>query len=381
MHAVFVAVFSSVVERLSVGSSRDDDDEASSGFPRRVGAECVRDDRGVVEGDDVEGGGAVSEAVFEADFADFATPMDLPKAKLFAAGAGLVGLLYFLKKRKKQTFDANNKTILITGASSGIGLSMAILYARQGARLVLNARSEDALAAAERAVLDAGAAGVLSVRGDVATAEGRAALVEKTADFCGEGALDLLVLNAGISMGETVEELVAGGEADAVVRRLMEVNYFGSVGVLMPLLPSLSKADAVRVVGVNSVVGLVAPPTRSGYAASKMALGGFLDSLRVELRMSGKRAAITQAYPGNTATGINDRRLGTGGQRPLDFRVAMTADAVAAKIVAGVAVGARDIYFPVSATSSLLKVHALRVINCVYPALCDALLYVPGKKK
>ena len=100
--------------------------------------------------------------------------MDLPKAKLFAAGAGLAGLLYLLKKRKKQTFDANNKTILITGASSGIGLSMAILYARQGARLVLNARSEDALAAAERAVLDAGAAAVLSVRGDVATAEGRA---------------------------------------------------------------------------------------------------------------------------------------------------------------------------------------------------------------
>ena len=57
------------------------------------------------------------------------------------------------------------------------------------------------------------------------------------------------------------------------------------------------------------------------------------------------------------------------------------ADAVAAKIVAGVAVGARDVYFPVSATSSLFKVHALRVINCVYPALCDALLYVPGKKK
>ena len=111
---------------------------------------------------------------------------------------------------------------------------------------------------------------------DLGTREGRLAVVSATAAFAREG-LDLCVLNAGVSQGETVEELVRCGEAIDVTRRLMEVNYFGSVDVLMPLVPLLlaSKSGA-RVCATNSLAGLAAAPTRSGYSATQRPTTGLL---------------------------------------------------------------------------------------------------------
>ena len=304
--------------------------------------------------------------------------------------ASVCGSLALLALRKAlgpatKSFDASGgKTVLVTGGSSGIGLSIALSYARQGARLVLTARSADALESARAAAVAEGAADVVVVAADVATAEGRAAVVAATERCCGEGgALDLVVLNAGISMGETVLELRESGEASRVARRLMEVNYFGSIDVLVPLLPLLTAAEhGVRICAINSVVGLVAPPTRSGYAASKFALKAFLDSLRVELRMAGHHAgAITQVYPGAVATGINARRIGGGKQRALSFDHAMTPDFVAKRVVAAVAAGQRDVYFPVDTKPpGVVKVHALRILNAVCPTVVDGLLWVPQKK-
>ena len=105
--------------------------------------------------------------------------------------ASVCGSLAFLALRKAlgpatKSFDASGgKTVLVTGGSSGIGLSIALSYARQGARLVLTARSADALESARAAAVAEGAADVVVVAADVATAEGRAAVVAATERFCG----------------------------------------------------------------------------------------------------------------------------------------------------------------------------------------------------
>ena len=120
-----------------------------------------------------------------------------------------------------------------------------------------------------------------------------------------------VVLNAGISMGASFTSLSKAGEAMGVMRRLMDVNYFGAVGVIDALLPLLENSPTgVRILAVSSVVGLVAPPTRTGYAASKFALKGFCDALRCELIDSPNGCVVTLAYPGAVRTEINSSRLG-----------------------------------------------------------------------
>ena len=289
----------------------------------------------------------------------------------FPCGALLLALLW---QRKGQRFDAKGKRILITGASSGIGLELSLLYAREGASLLLTSRQSAVLEKCSARCLEVGAAAVAVVSADLATAEGSAAVAESAAATFPTG-LDLCVLNAGLSMGTSVQELVASGEAKAVFRQLMEVNYFGSIDVLCGVLPLLLRAPCVRVCVVNSVVGLSAPPTRSGYAASKAALRAFANSLRCELaEVDGHPCVITQAYPGAVRTGINERRLGSGA-RNLEFANATPASTAAQLIAGAVAAGRRDLYMSIDGTAmGLLKLHALRLISLVSPSFADGLM-------
>jgi len=183
-------------------------------------------------------------------------------------------------------WSSRNKNVMITGASSGIGASLARFYAAEGAHLWLVARRADKLEEVSEECRKLGARTVTLVVADVATEDGWKTIRESLAKAGStEVAVDLLVLNAGLAMGSTFARLSATSSAVPIMKRLMDVNYLGAIGVYDAVLPHLMRSSTgVRLIVVSSVVGLVAPPTRTGYAASKFALKGRLVGSLAQIR-------------------------------------------------------------------------------------------------
>lgn len=194
------------------------------------------------------------------------------------------------------------KAVFLTGGSRGIGREMALQLARSGARVALMARSADEL---EYAALECRKEGAeaLVLPGDVSVEADCAAAVRGA--LAGFGTLDMLVANAGISMLAPFEDL----HDLEPLERVMKVNYLGAVYCTRHALPHLV-ASRGRIVAVASLTGLTGVPTRTGYAASKHAMRGFFDSLRIEVRRHG--VSVTVAYPGFVDTGIRRRTVGEG---------------------------------------------------------------------
>lgn len=180
-----------------------------------------------------------------------------------------------------------DKIVWITGASSGIGEALAAEYARYGARLVLSARREEELERVCAHLVNAEEHLVLPL--DLADENAMAPAVE--AVMARFGRLDQMVHNGGIS-----QRALARDTDLAVDRRLMEVNFFGTVGLTKAILPLFRKQNEGRFVVVTSLVGELPTPKRSAYSASKHALHGFFEALRAEEYNSGVR--ITLVMPG-----------------------------------------------------------------------------------
>ena len=219
------------------------------------------------------------------------------------------------------------RTILVTGASQGIGRALCLALAPQRPRLVLAARDEARLGEVAEECRVAGA-DALPVKADVAI-EGdcRRVVAETVARF---GGLDVLVHNAGISMWARFDEV-----SDlSVYETLMRVNYLGCVFLTHHALPHL-KSSRGRIVAVSSLAGLTGVPTRTGYAASKHAVFGFFDSLRIELEGSG--VSVTIVAPDFVVSEIHRRSIGADGRplgdSPMQTAHLMTAEACAAHIV------------------------------------------------
>ena len=194
--------------------------------------------------------------------------------------------------------------VIITGASRGIGRELALRLADQGAWLALGARDMEKLEeVAELCRLHGGKA--ITVQTDVAEQADCQNLVERTvAEY---GRIDTLVNNAGISMWTLFEQV----EDLSVFEKIMRVNYLGSVYCTHYALPYLKKTRG-RLVAVSSLTGKTGVPTRSGYGASKHALVGFFDSLRIELIGTG--VTVTISYPDFVATDVRKLALGADGE-------------------------------------------------------------------
>lgn len=182
----------------------------------------------------------------------------------------------------------DEQVIVITGADSGIGLATARGAAGRGARVVLNSRNADALAAVA-AELRAAGAQVAWHAGDVAdeTEMQRLAEVAVTAF----GRIDTWVNNAGVSIYGQIERTPVDD-----VRRLFETNYFGVVNGSLAALPFLRR-NGGALINVGSVLSGVAIPLQGHYAASKHAVKGFTDSLRIELGHDEAPVAVTLIRP------------------------------------------------------------------------------------
>ena len=223
----------------------------------------------------------------------------------------------------------NEKVVVITGASSGIGKALAMEYARKGYRLALCARRHDRLMEL-KAGLEKQSATVFTMVADVSREDDCRKFIQLTlAEY---GRIDILINNAGISMRALFRDLHLD-----VMRRLMDVNFWGTVYCTQFALPSLLQSRG-SVVGVISIAGYIGLPGRTGYSASKYAVRGFLDALRTENLRTGLHVLVVA--PGFTATDIRSHALladGTPqGSTPRDEGKMMSAGTVARKIASAV---------------------------------------------
>jgi short-subunit dehydrogenase len=232
------------------------------------------------------------------------------------------------------------RVAVITGASDGIGAEFARQWAakeRSAAALVLSARSQDKLEQVAHECRAYGAQ-VLVQTADVAQQERCIALIE--AAISQFGRIDILVNNAGMSAHALLEEV----DDLSWYESLMRVNFWGSVWCTHAALPHL-KATQGRIVGVSSLVGLIGVPGRTAYAATKSAMNGFFESLRVELIAHG--VSVTLAYPGVVNTEIRRRGFNAqghaAGASSLDEGGAMSVVTCAKLIVDGMEQRQRDV--------------------------------------
>lgn len=195
---------------------------------------------------------------------------------------------------------------VITGASNGIGEELAVQLTRAGARVAIAARRADELErVAGRCRAETPGAEVVVVVADVSDRAQCEALVSEAAKRFGK--IDVIVNNAGQGMWSRADEM----NDLSVYETMMRVNYLSVVWMTLAALPYL-KATRGRILGVGSLSGKTGVPLRSGYAAAKHAMTGFLDTLRIELRESG--VSVTMIHPGFVATGSQARNLGPDGR-------------------------------------------------------------------
>jgi len=223
-----------------------------------------------------------------------------------------------------------DNVVAITGASKGIGAELARQLAAKGAKLVLAARGEKELAEIADDCRRAGASAVTATA-DVAIERDCQAVVATALEAFGR--LDTLVNNAGASMWARFEDI----EDMSILQRIMQVNYMGAVYCTRHALPHL-RASRGRIVGISSLAGRVGVPTRTGYSASKHAMTGFFDSLRIELAESG--VTVTMIYPGFVATGIRENAAGPDGKpirvSPVNEGRVMSVEDCARRIVTAI---------------------------------------------
>lgn len=196
--------------------------------------------------------------------------------------------------------------MLLTGASVGIGRETALQLAGGGASLVLAARDTAKLEEVAAKARGRGAEAHVA-RADVGLERDCFDLVDRATELL--GGLDVLLLNAGQDMWARLDEI----EDPSVFERLMRVNYLGPAWLTWRALPQL-KASRGRIVVLSSLAGLTGVPTRTGYAATKHALHGFFDSLRIELHGIG--VSVTLVCPDFVVSEIHRRAIGPDG-RPL----------------------------------------------------------------
>ncbi len=197
-----------------------------------------------------------------------------------------------------------NKTIWITGASSGIGKALALAFLKEGANIILSARNEQKLNEVKEQCTNPDKVKILPL--DLTDFSSFNEKVISAIQFF--DGIDILVNNGGVSQRSLAIETQF-----KVDQQIFEVNYFGTIGLTKELLPHFIKKQNGQIVVISSVMGKLGTPLRSAYAASKHALHGFFDSLRAEI--FNKNIDVTIICPGYVITDVSKNALTGDGSK------------------------------------------------------------------
>ena len=253
-----------------------------------------------------------------------------------------------------------NKVVVITGASSGIGRALAKEFASLGAKLALAARRTELL---EKLQDELFGTEILIQKTDVSSENDCRILMDETIKRFGK--IDVLINNAGISMRASFEDVDL-----KVIHQLMDVNFYGTVYCTKYALPHLLKTKG-SLVGVISIAGYVGLPGRTGYSASKFAVRGFLDTIRIENLKKGLHVLV--AAPGFTASEIRQVALTNDGSQqgetPRDESKMMSADECARHIVRAIKNRKRTL------TLTFIEGKLTVFLGKFFPALLDKLTF------
>ncbi len=217
-----------------------------------------------------------------------------------------------------------NKVVVVTGGTEGIGKALVDLFLQEGAKVATCGRNHDKLYHIQTLHPNKP---LHAVSADVSNETECRNFIQSVIETF--GTIDILINNAGLSMRAMFKDL----EFDTL-RRLMDVNYWGSVYCTKFALPEIIRNQGT-ITGISSVAGFRGLPGRTGYSASKFALNGFLESLRTELIADGVN--VMWVYPGFTSTNIRNAALNEQakpqGESPMNENKMMTAEECATHIV------------------------------------------------
>ena len=252
-----------------------------------------------------------------------------------------------------------DKVVVITGGSEGIGKALVDTLIPLGAKIATCARNHDKLYHLQMRY-----AGTLlhTVACDVSKEQDCRRFIESTLKVFGH--IDILINNAGISMRALVKDV----DVD-VMRRVMDVNFFGAVYCTKFALPSITQRKGT-IVGISSVAGYRGLPGRSAYSASKFALQGWLEALRIELMDDDVN--VMWVSPGFVSSNIRNVALNDAGnaqeQNPMDESKLMTAEECAAHIIAAIEKKKRSLVLSFSGKRTVF-------MNRFFPSLTDKLVH------
>jgi short-subunit dehydrogenase len=254
----------------------------------------------------------------------------------------------------------SEKIVIITGASSGIGEALAREYAVRGYKLSLGARRIEKLEALKEEFTGSE---ILCLKTDVSKEDDCRNLIEKTIERFGR--IDILINNAGVSMRALFQDTDL-----EVVHRIMDINFYGTVYCTKFALPWLLDSKG-SLVGVISIAGHVGLPGRSAYSASKFAIRGFLDTLRIENLHKGLHVLV--AAPGFTATEVRKVALSADGsaqgETPRNESEMMTAETCAHLIIKAIDKRKRSLIL------TIVEGKITVFLSKFFPALLDKLTY------
>ncbi|UVI38438.1 SDR family NAD(P)-dependent oxidoreductase [Qipengyuania spongiae] len=227
----------------------------------------------------------------------------------------------------------SERTIWITGASSGIGAALAREWAERGTRIVLSGRDEARL----REVADGLDTETLILPFDV---RDEAAMRAATQEAIGWRGVDIFVANAGIS-----QRSAAVDTAMQVYRDIIDIDLTSQIAATQALLPHLVERGSGRLVFISSIAGKVGVPMRTAYCAAKFGLIGYADALRAELSQSGIDVHVV--CPGSVATNVSRNALNADGSprgtsdKAIDNGI--SADEAARRIIDAIELNSREI--------------------------------------
>ncbi|MEO1262110.1 MAG: SDR family oxidoreductase [Bacteroidota bacterium] len=230
-----------------------------------------------------------------------------------------------------------NKTVWITGASSGIGEALAYEFAKQGAKLILSSRKKPEL---ERVANGCNGQVQLIQTLDLMDHTGIPKTVEAVLQQVGK--VDILVNNAGISQRSLVKD-----SSFEVYRRMIDVNLLGTIAISKAILPHFLEQKDGHYVTITSLMGKFGAPMRSGYAAAKHGLHGFFDVLRAENYK--ENVKVTLVCPGYIRTNISKNALVGNGEKQgtMDEKTdqGMTPESLARKILRAIKKEKEEVVF------------------------------------